>query len=131
MEQKEQKEQRVSERSWTETLETIKEGITDVFPNLLEFYSLGNGVVAEFKDAKSKYQIGVVFPVTYKETGDVDHIVYYPIKGAYIQYPKLDFAQTDLTGRQFRTKRGDFEVIKFNGKQAFAFRRIFNCIINF
>ncbi len=127
MEQK--KEQRVVEKTWTETLESIKDGITATFPHVPTYYELGEGTVALLENNKSKYRIGVVFPVKYKETGEIDHIVYFPIKGDYILASGLKYKPVNLIGQKFSAKRGDFEVKELKGRQAFAFHRIYNTFV--
>ena len=125
----EQKEQRVVEKTWTETLESIKDGIVATFPHVPTYYELGEGTVALLENNKTKYRIGVVFPVKYKETGAVDYIVYFPIKGDYILASGLKYQPVNLIGQKFSAKRGDFEVKELKGRQAFAFHRIYNAIV--
>ncbi len=117
----------VEERSRVETPQLIKEKITSVFPGIETFYTIEEGFLAYVPGVAPKYSQVMLFPVTFKETGDKDLIGYYPIRDNYIQhFGVMDFFPIKEAGETFQTKRGLVTIIEVNGTLAYQFTKIVN-----
>lgn len=113
----------VGQQSWTETPAFILEEIMRKFPNLQVYYEIGKGRLSYLLHDKKAYRLGMVFPLTNRQTGRRDEcIIYYPVKEMYVHsfclQPIFPVTQEE---ESYWTKRGLMRIVQIKGKAAVEF----------